>query len=95
MTYGGATYGNAALGSTSVTPTLSGTVTQDGSAVSGANVWAVRGDTLERVGATTTDANGEYSLPTTAPNGTQILVAVQYDDGTTKFGRAKSINFNA
>jgi hypothetical protein len=94
MTYGGATYGGASLGSSSVTTELTGTVTQDGSAVSGANVWAVRGDTLEFVGATTTDANGQYSF-SGVPNNTQILVGVQYDDGGSKFGRAKSIQFSS
>jgi hypothetical protein len=93
MTYGGSTYGGASLGSSSVTPTLTGTVTKDGTAVSGANVWAVRGDTLEFVGSTTTDANGEYEIDG-PPTNTQILVGVQYDDGGTKFGRAKSIQFN-
>jgi hypothetical protein len=94
MTYGGTTLGGSSLGSTSSGGfELTGTVTKDGGAVDGATVWATRGDTLEFVGATTTDANGNYSfqLPT---DGYQVLVAVQYDDGTTKFGRAKSIQFS-
>lgn len=94
MTYGGSTYGESSLGSSSVTTSLTGTVTQDGTAVSGANVWAVLGDTLEFAGSTTTDANGQYSF-SGVPNNTQILVAVQYDDGITKFGRAKSVQFSA
>jgi hypothetical protein len=92
MTYGGATYGGAALGSSSVTPTLTGTVTEGGTAVSGATVWALRGDTDEFVGATTTDANGQYRLEG-VPTGQQILVAVQYESGGQKFSRAKSIQF--
>jgi hypothetical protein len=93
MTLGTTTYGGASAGSTSTTSTLTGTITQDGTGVSGARVWAVCGDTLEFVGATTTDSNGDYLL-TELPNNVQILVGVQFDDGTQKFGRAKSIQYS-
>lgn len=72
--------------------TLTGTVTLSGSPVQGAQVYAVRKSDLGFLGSDTTDSNGDYSIDTIKDN-QEVLVAVDYDDGSTLYGDEKSVNF--
>jgi hypothetical protein len=106
-TLGGAAVGSTSTstpsdaGSVTVTATLSGTsrglapltgtVTQNETAVEGANVFAVFESDLSYIGGDTTDANGNYQIQ---PFDTGvILVGVDFDDNGTRFGRTKSIDY--
>lgn len=61
-------------------PSLSGTCTLDGSAISGAAVYLINTDDGAVEATATTDANGEYTF-SSVPGGT-YHVAAQYDDGS-------------
>lgn len=58
---------------------ISGTVTLDGSGVSGAKVYVINDTDGTLEGSTTTDSNGDYSISVTG--GITVHVAVQYEDG--------------
>jgi len=67
---------------------LSGTITVSGSLTAGVDVFAWN-DTLGKFeGHTITDSDGTYSIPV---GGGEILVGVDYYDGSTYYGDEKSI----
>jgi len=69
---------------------VTGTVTLDGSPVEGAVVYAFNNTQDTFVGSTTTDVDGRYAFPGVEFNGDEILVAVDHDTGTERFGDEKS-----
>jgi len=69
---------------------VTGTVTLNGSPVEGAVVYAFNNTQDTFVGSTTTDVNGRYAFPGVEFNGDEILVAVDHDTGTGRFGDEKS-----
>lgn len=66
---------------------ISGTVTLGGTAVSGAKVYILDTTNDDLEATTTTDSNGNFGVD--VPGNQEYHVAVQYDDGSTKYN-AKS-----
>jgi hypothetical protein len=69
---------------------VTGTVTLDGTAVQGAEVYGYNETDEEFIANVTTDSNGGYTLTQAGFAGETILVAVDYDDGSRRYGDAKS-----
>jgi len=71
--------------------TLTGQVTLNGSPVQGAVVYAFDNTDKAFVGNTTTDSNGNYSIvPSKAVSGNEVLISVDHDTGSGRFGEEKS-----
>ncbi len=63
---------------------ISGTVTQGGSAVEGAKVYAIDATNGAYIGSDTTDASGDYSVGGCTP-GSYHHVAAEWNDGGTLY----------
>lgn len=66
-----------------MSPSISGTITLDGSGVGSATVYAINTDGNTLVGSTTTNADGTYSID--VPSETTIHIAAEYDDGSNTY----------
>jgi hypothetical protein len=70
---------------------LTGQVTLNGSPVQGAVVYAFDNTDKAFVGNTTTDSNGNYKIiPSKPVAGNEVLIGVDHDTGSGRFGEEKS-----
>lgn len=70
---------------------LEGQVTLDGSPVQGAVVYAFDNTDKAFVGNATTDSNGNYNItPSKQVSGNEVLIGVDHDTGSERFGEEKS-----
>lgn len=64
---------------------ISGTITVDGSAVSGAKVHLLNQTDNTYKGTTTSDVNGHWTIDVSVDNSDLFIAMAQYDDGSTKY----------
>ena len=73
--------------------TITGTVTLNGTAIENADVYAYNKTDGSFSAKESTDVNGDYSIPA-GFSGDIILVAIDFEDGGTRYGDGKSIELS-